>query len=193
MVARYLHKVEHGSVERAVLRYISQTTWTDSANPVGPRVIETLAGRRPEWLSDSLTQTLASLYIAVSRSRSDTPPLLTVRHFATEYRRNWVGLRQLKQVITPLTEVRAWPFAYDEEDKWDSRVLLLGPHGEMVKNLVTDWMPDNGVITLKGPLEVCRRDAAAVRGRTMAQSSSASEHRGVQSSLTAGLKHLLGM
>lgn len=73
-IAKHLTNVEHGSIERMVIRLIrSAGAWRDSVNeyhPIGPDIVTAVVGHQPKWLFDNEVQTMAALYATIARARS---------------------------------------------------------------------------------------------------------------------------
>jgi hypothetical protein len=193
-MAAHLRESEGGSLERAAVRYLTQTTWQDSglhAALVGPRVVTAVAGRRPDWLADGEASTLVALYTNTARERGLAPPRLVVRNATVEYRRTLRGGLRSEPVVIPLGEVAAWQFPYRDDEGRDC-LLLLGATGAAA-DVSTAWLPVDGVVTLKGPAEVCRQDFAEVQRQLKAARWTGQDFVGWRSSLLTALRRLYGM
>lgn len=188
-----LRAAEDGSRDRAAIRCALLDTWRDYANmnrPVGPRVVEAVAGRRPPWLFDDHNRTLAALFIAIARQRGEEAPRVQVRHRGGVRRRTWLGSRRVEQVVTPFVETRGWAFPYQDSEYGD-RVFFLGQRGAVVRDHTLEWLPADGVITLGGPLEVRRGDATSFHTAVTAADHHTADNVHVVAKLSAGIERML--
>ncbi|WP_367128149.1 hypothetical protein [Saccharothrix sp. HUAS TT1] len=189
-----LRAAEGGAPDRAAVRCALLAAWRDNANmsrPVGPRAVEAVAGRRPPWLADGHDRTLANLFLLLAGQRGEEAPPIRVRHRGGATRRTWLGSRRIEQVTTPLLETRGWAFPYQDAEHGD-RVLFLGERGAVVRDFTPEWLPDDGVITLGGPLQVRREDAVGFHRAVTGPANVTADHVNVTSELVRGIERMLG-
>lgn len=145
-VLPYVLKHLDKNPERAVLQVIEKWIWDgDSSNdriPLGPRIIEALAGRKPDWLFDSSTQTLAALYARIA----GTPPQLRVKY---EYETKTKGLFGGKVNLNYdlVGQFSAWALFYSDGEQ--GMVLLVGARGGTISVERSWWPNKQNVIMLK--------------------------------------------
>lgn len=149
-IAKHLINVEHGSIERMVIRLIrSAGAWRDSVNayhPIGPDIVTAVVGHQPKWLFDNEVQTMAALYATIARARSLAPPHIEVVHLDEKRTRTaWLNNEKITRTTRPVGILDAWAFYVRDDFDW---VLLVGAEGGIAK-VSSSWTPVNNIITVR--------------------------------------------
>lgn len=142
------------SIEKVVLFLVRSCFWDDyeingighesynNRHPVGPDIVEAIAGRRPDWLFDDAQKMLAALYASVAAQRSIEPPRIevTVEDVQT-VRARLTGREKRISSTVRVGTIRAWTFSYNSSGEYGGRdSYLVGVRGAAVSS------PHNGLV-----------------------------------------------